>query len=180
MEKSKKGRGTPSPKYWIGHIRLLGLKVRKGCGVISEMPIKLVPGNSVPPPESTDEVVKSGLLRKLAPTATLFSDGARAWPAAVKKLKLKVNHYHVKHNKHEFVKKIKRLSKPRVIVAGTQAIDRYWQSIDEFVPRQINNKLGKGSGTNPKLLQYVYAYVWRSTLSQTVDMKKALGQISNI
>ena len=164
-------------------MRLVGLKQRDGKGVIAILPVKLVPPSGVPTAESTQEILQSGILSNIKPTSRrrtrLFSDGARGWPAALKKSRLasRIDHYHVRHNKHEYCKRVKTQKKSKPILAGTQCIDRFWQSLDKFIPAQIASKEGKGKGANERLLDYIFAFVWRSQLSPLADMRDAIGNI---
>ena len=97
---SMKNRDKPLPKYWQGHVRVAGLKQRDGPGVIVSLPIKLVPPGSAPPPEAAQELMDSSLLRRLSATrvTTLFSDGAPAWPKAVKAVPGNIKAVAVSHN----------------------------------------------------------------------------------
>ena len=102
-----KNRDKPLPKYWQGHVRVAGLKQRDGPGVIVSLPIKLVPPGSAPPPEAAQELMDSSLLRRLNATrvTTLFSDGAPAWPKAVKAVPGNIKVVAVSHNNFQRTRK---------------------------------------------------------------------------
>ena len=71
--------------------------------------------------------------------------------------------FHVSPNKHEFAKKIKPMKRPGFAVSGTQCVDRWWRK--------------KGGGILERLMNYVYAFVWRSNLDADVDLTRALGKL---
>ena len=58
--------------------------------VLKEIPYKAVKGRSKPPPELTQEVLQSGVIHKISRRGkhVLHSDGAWAYPAALKKMML--------------------------------------------------------------------------------------------
>lgn len=83
----------------------------------------------------------------------------------------------MKHNKHEFAKKVKSRKHPGVVVTGTQCIDRWWQSLQNALPNSLRVKDGPGGGLTDKLMSYVYAFVWRSNLGNRVNMTLELGKL---
>lgn len=178
---SKASRTKPFPKYWQGHLRVAALKQRDGHGVLVTLPLKLVPPAAAPPPESKDEIVSSKLLKRLDSKSEtrLFSDGAHAWQAATKAQKLsKVKNLSVSHKNNQFVKKFDLKKKAKYSnVAGTQAVDRWWEGLDNFIPPQLHNKTGKGGKINAALFDYVFSFVWRSSLPAKIDLKKEIGKI---
>ena len=181
-KKSKKGKGKKTPSYWQGHVRIIGVKQRDGDGVVAVLPVKLVPPHASPPPESTCEVVGSKILKNIDPKkkSVLFSDGAHAWPHSLKQENLRnIKNVAVSHRKLQWIKKFSgKYKKPKSTKdGGTQMIDRWWESVDGFVPRQIHNKCKKGGAINHHLLDYVFGFVWRYQLKDTVDMKTELGKI---
>ena len=109
----------------------------------------------------------------------LFTDGAVAWPAAVKKQNLKhIKSLSVVHKRNQFTKKVKGKKKPKFSnTAGTQAVDRWWEALEEYVPSQLRNKTQKGGEINPTLIEYLYSFVWRYKLPPAMDMKTELGKI---
>ena len=123
----------------------------------------------------------SKLLRRLSKKSgtRLFSDGAHAWPAAVKEDGLKkVRSLKVSHKNLQFTKKFALKKKARYSnVAGTQVIDRWWQSLDEYVPQPIHNKTGKSGGINPLMYDYLFSFIWRSSLAASMNLKEEIGQI---
>ena len=150
---AKKGNGKPLPQYWQGHIRIVGLKQRDGDGIVALLPMKLVPPGSSPPPESKAEVIESKLLKRIVRKrpAGLFSDGAKAWLAALKEPGMKqVRKLAVAHRKRQWTKKFPMAKKSKSLsrTGGTQCIDRWWEGVDSFIPKQSvgpwNRVLGLG------------------------------------
>ena len=104
--------------------------------------------------------------------AVLFSDGALAWPAECKVLKLK--------NKFLFAMGANNSpaefeSRGQEATAGTQVLDRWWQGLDEFVPPQLRKK--HEHGENPMLRRYAYAYLWRYHIPNGTNLLDAFGGI---
>ena len=190
----KRWRSKPSnkkkclPKYWVGFVRLAGIKQRDGNGVVSTLPMKLVPPQSAPPPESKQDIKSSGLLKhislrtKKAPTL-LHTDGNMNWQRELEAAGIptaRVINLNVSHRKKQLLKKqVVKLGKQKKkeVSVATQIIDRWWQSFDDFIPPQVKNKEGKGKGVNPKLIDYVYGYVWRAQLPVDADFRLELGKI---
>ena len=73
--------------------------------------------------------------------------------------------------------KLKTWKKPGATIAGTQAVDRWWQSLDRFIPSSLNNKDWSKGGLNQKLILYMHAFVWRYHLPVTADLKSHLGKL---
>ena len=161
--------------------RVAGLKQRDGPGVIVSLPIKLVPPGSAPPPEAAQELMDSSLLRRLSATrvTTLFSDGAPAWPKAVKAVPGNIKAVAVSHKNVQFTRKWCLKNKPSKIssVAGTQCVDRWWNGLDRFTPSQLHGKQGKGGAINENLYNYVFAFVWRDQLPHDADMRAEIGAL---
>ena len=84
-----------------------------------------------------------------------------------------VRSFHVKHTKMEFVKKVKKGAGH--ILTGTQCIDRFWQSVDSYIPSSVQSK--RDMTVNPRLLMYLYSYIWRSQLPKKANFAKHLGKI---
>ena len=81
--------------------------------VVVRLPIVLQPPGSAPKPEAYDEVHESQLFKHVGPGRGLrtqvHSECAPCWPKIVKGMKKNsVRSFHVKHNKMEFVKKVKK------------------------------------------------------------------------
>ena len=166
------------PKYWLAHVRIAGLKQRNGHAVVVLLPIVLQPPGSAPKPEAYDEVHESQLFKHVGLGRGLrtqvHSDGAPCWPKIVKGMKKNsVRSFHVKHNKMEFVKKVKKGAGH--ILTGTQCIDRFWQSVDSYIPSSVQSK--RDMTVNPRLLMYLYSYIWRSQLPKKANFAKHLGKI---
>ena len=102
--------GKPEPKYWLGHVRIAGIKARAAATVVVVLPNRLVPPGSSPPVESFVELKNSGLGDHIntdrGRQSLLHSDGAQAWPRSVSDMgKPSVTSDHVSHSKHEFSRK---------------------------------------------------------------------------
>ena len=87
------------------------------------VPIVLQAPGSSPKPESYEEVSRSELFKHVGlgrgVRAQLHADGNRIFPKMVQVLqKPSLQSFHVDHNKHEFVKKVKKGSKH--VLTGTQ------------------------------------------------------------
>ena len=176
----------PVPKYWQAHFRVLGLKARSYMGpvakrggniVLKVLPFKLVPPGASPPVESKSEIVQSKIMTFLGDSKKirLYSDGAKAWESLCKEKRIK--NFPVTHRKQQFTRKLKTWKKPGATIAGTQAVDRWWQSLDRFIPSSLNNKDWSKGGLNQKLILYMHAFVWRYHLPVTADLKSHLGKL---
>ena len=62
-----------------------------------------------------------------------------------------------------------------VLLAGTQCVDRFWQGLDRYMPATIHSK--KDAGVNPRVLIYLYSFVWRSQLKIDCDFRKQLRKV---
>ena len=91
----------------------------------------------------------------------MFStDGSASWTEVVKRTRPDLKHVKVVHKKSQFVRKKELNSK--VFYAGTQTIDRFWGSLDKYVPSTCKAKVDHM--INPVLWQYVYSFMWRHNL----------------
>ena len=158
--------GAPLPKHWQAHFRVIGLKARTFSGNVAKrggalllrpLPFKLVPPAASPPIQSTEEILASGV--SSACTAMVSRRGKAS--ARLAEFVFFFFFFPVVHSKHQFTKKNKVLQKPGVTLAGTQAIDRWWQSLDCFLPNSLNNRDWKTGGLKNTLLKYVHAFLWR-------------------
>ena len=174
------------PKYWQAHFRVLGLKTRTFTGhvqkrggkiVIKTLPFKLVPPGASPPVESKREILQSDILKHLGDPKMIrmYSDGAKAWESICTDMKIK--NFPVVHGKQQFTRKLKVLKKPAATLAGTQVVDRWWQSLDRFIPSSLNNKDWNPGALNDKLIRYMHGFVWRYHLPVDVDLKQELGKL---
>ena len=170
------------PSYWQAHLRIVGAKKRMaakgyrgGVAVVRVLPWKLVPPGASPPVESTEEIQESKILSNVrsgsASQVRVYSDGAKSWERVCREQRL--TNCHVKHNKHEWAKEQPGKKKGKCVVAGTQCIDRWWQSLDDWLPRSISNK--KHGDVNPRIWRYLYAFIWRYHLPLQVDFRRALA-----
>ena len=96
---------------------------RNGRFLVAELPHKLVAPSGSPPPESKSDVVGTALMKRAHGSATLFAGGAKAWKTLAHGKKMKFAE--VSHKRMQFCKK----RGPRKKTAGTQCIDRKWQSL---------------------------------------------------
>ena len=81
------------------------------------------------------------------------------------------------HGKQQFTRKLKVLKKPAATLAGTQVVDRWWQSLDRFIPSSLNNKDWNSGALNDKLIRYMHGFAWRYHLRVDVDLKQELGKL---
>lgn len=178
----RQNRGKAQPKYWQGYLRVAGVKQRDGAGVIAVLPVKLTPPAAAPPPETTEEILDSGLLENInaKKPSVLHSDGAKSWPKANKKVHgKKVEHAAVSHKNFQFVKRLRTKKQPvgGARSAGTQCIDRWWESLDAYVPKQLTSKTAKGGDINTALFDYCFSFVWRSQLPTSTNMREAICKL---
>ena len=100
--------------------------------------------------------------------------GQSGVPSTRHKLKNFMSH---SHNKNQFAKKVRPKKKPGVVVAGTQCVDRWWQSLDKALPQSLHVKDRPGGDIAEKLMSYVWGFVWRSNLGNHANLTKELGKI---
>ena len=93
----------------------------------------------------------------------------------MKKTKVK----HVVHKKLQFTKKLSKFKTPKNTsrTAGTQVIDRRWETLDRFSPPQLNTKNGKGGVVNDRLFEYLFSGLWRYQLPANSDMMLRMGKL---
>ena len=119
-----------------------------------------------PPTEPLAEVRASGLLQKVdRENSTIFADGNTAWRSEANRLPLR--HVSVNHQKKEFVRKDrKKKGQKGSTMAGTQMLDRCWQSLKKFVGPHWPRKIGKGcsSKVRPDLSLLVSQFQWRRSI----------------
>ena len=159
MKKAIKSKFV-SPKHWIKHICYAGLCERAGRVTVVNLPSRLVPPSNPPPPEAFEEVKASGLLQRMHKRAFLFCDGAHAWNLLVKDHnqthKAQVKLENVAHYKGEYTRKVRRPAGGQAKIAGTQAMDRHWGWLKEYIPHCL--KARSGNVVNPTLDDYVYSW----------------------
>ena len=164
----KASPGKQLPKYWQAHFRVIGLKARTYKGpvaktggkiVLKVLPFKLVPPGASPPVESKIEIEQSQIMKFLGDPKQilLYSDGAKAWESVCQQSRIK--NFPVVHGKHQFTRKLKVMKKPGATLAGTQAVDRWWQSLGRYIPSSLNNKDWSQGSLNQKLIRYMHAFV---------------------
>ena len=76
-----------------------------------------------------------------------------------------------------FAKKVASRKKLGFVVTGTQCIDRWWQSLEKALPQSLRVKEKPGGGLGPKLMLYVWGFVWRSNLPNHANLTKELAAI---
>ena len=96
---------------------------------------------------------------RLSFTLVVQKAGQSGIPSAHHQFKKKK---HVSHNKNEFAKKVRSRKRPGVVVAGTQCVDRWQQSLEKALPQSLHVKDRPGGGIAEKLISYVWGFVWRS------------------
>ena len=158
----------PQPKHWLGHVRVAGLKQRDGSAVVIVLPTRLVPPESSPPVEGRQELKSSGLMNHVdtahGKKTLLHSDEAQAWPKLVADVgKNSLESHHVNHSKHEFARSVSvkkgARKRPACFIVGTQCIDRWWQTLQDFIPTQLHSY--KGKEANRDFFLYMHSFVWR-------------------
>jgi len=105
---------------------------------VAELPHKLVAPSARPPPESKSDVVGTALMKRVHGSATIFADGAKAWKTLAHGRNMKFAE--VSQKRMQFCKK----RGPRKKTAGTQCIDRKWQSLKKIIPkvtRDVNGSI---------------------------------------
>ena len=90
---------------------------------------------------------------------------------------LNMMNFPVTHRKRTVHLKVETWKKSEATIAGTQTVDRWWQSVDCFIPSALNNKDWSKGGLNQKLILYMHAFVWRYHLPVTTDLKSHLGKL---
>jgi hypothetical protein len=141
------------------------------------LPPKLVPKGSKPPPESKAEILGSRLLHKVRGKAGLYFDGCGGWKAAAEQVCRSATVYQVSHRCLEFTKKVSPTSKRHSSTAGTQIIDRRWESLDAYVPSELHVKAHSHGPMNLDALEsYVWSWVWRKNLQPEQDLLVELGR----
>jgi len=163
--RTKRANRLRRAKYYLLHIRVLGLRKRGSGKVFMAFGDDiLVPPRSRPPPENLDEVLKSDLFKRVQNKATVHFDGAQAWPAAIRK-KYRYKQFklrHVSHSRMEFVKKCRRVRNVNgrlgASKTGTQMIDATWGSLSKFINHGIHTK--KQKQVNPALYESMWEWLW--------------------
>ena len=105
-------------------------------------------------------------------SSTLFADGARSWRAHARDKHLEFSE--VKHSKMQFT----RTRGPRRKAAGTQVLDRQWQSLKQYVPKEVANKNALDRSVNDSLRAYVYSWVWRHNVG-IPSLLSSLGHLAS-
>jgi len=164
------------PKVWKLHVRVAGLCQRDGLLALEPVQHKLVLPGGAPPPEDTEEVRATGLLKQAKPRASVvvFADGAPAWKEVVTK---DFPHLffpdQVVHSRHEFVKEVATPA-GHSSLAGTESIDQRWKRLDAYLPPEKHTK--KDHEVDPSLWTYVYSWLWRHNL-RGASLATALGDV---
>ena len=171
------------PEVYRMDIRAVGICVRGGQMAMVFLPPRLVQKSSVPPMETTEEVLQSNLLDQIPKRrkVILFSDGAGAWPAALTKKNMKFTHNEqVVHCKKQFVAYVQKPVRGHSKVAGTMSIDSRWGHVKTWLPRQLHTKQHGGSKTgslNPEIEETAFAWLWRHNEPCQTSFIAALGKL---
>ena len=153
-------------KSYAVHVMLLGVQERGNAPVLFlPRPVAMRPGTR-PVSETRKQIDDSALLKKIRRTAAsaAYSDGNKNWRAAAKDLGLE--HHYVTHQVKTFCKRVKPGSVLLSCVAGTQVLDRSWQSLKTFLPPKLSAKLkvDGDSALNPAVKQQLFMWNWRASL----------------
>eukprot|EP00435_Cladocopium_sp_Y103_P014181 s54_g3.t1 len=130
VRKSRKG----CPDVMRAHARVLGICQRGGFTALKVLPFRFVAKNGVPPVENTEEVINSGLLKRITKPGkcVLFTDGATSYKSALKKIRMRIQHRKAIHAKKQWSVKT-RTKAGHSKIAGTMCIDAQWKSMKKFV-----------------------------------------------
>ena len=63
------------------------------------------------------------------------------------------------HIKTQFNKLVKVRQLPKL--TATQTLDQTWRQVKRFVPKSLRTRGGSGEKDNPRLEEYVWAFVFR-------------------
>jgi hypothetical protein len=163
--------------YWL-HYRVLGLCQRNAGTVLKIIPVKLVPQGGRPPVESEEEIQKSNILEHINKRGkhTLHSDGAHAWPAALRKVGRRgVVSKRCNHKMKQYCHPISDVPASRSKLTGTMCMDGRWYSLQQFKPRTLKTRLKHA--VNPTLNAFMYQWLYRhnNLHSGKTNIIKALG-----
>lgn len=139
------------------------------------LPPKLLPPRSRPPPV-TVEICASGLLKRARyGSCILHSDGAQAYPSAVKSYK-GLKHRAVSHKNMQFTRPARSVALPHgrrsSTLVGTQAIDATWRSLDKSIPAQLHTK--HCHRVHPLLEEHMWSWLFRVNC-RNMDGFKTMG-----
>ena len=82
--------------------------------------------------------------------------------------------FHVKRDKNGWTRTAKRRKVPKCVVTGTHSIDRYWQSLQRWLPSSVNSKAGVAKTSTLVCCSTYSVYVWRSTSKDDCDLIQEL------
>ena len=143
QEYKHKHSAGPLPNVFITHWRVAGLLEREtGRIVVRSIDFKLLKPGSRPPVESFQELEDCQILKHMQPKLFLHPDGARSW------------------KKVATVYKLKRALPGRKKTTGTQMLDRAWQSLKTWLPKQLHNK-SKGAIRKDVFDKYLNSWMFR-------------------
>ena len=88
---------------------------------------------------------------------SIHADGVLAWKSESKALQLSFRH--VVHIKMQFSKLVKVRKLPKL--TGTQTLDQARRQLKRVLPRSLRTRGGSGEKDDPRLEEYVWAFVFR-------------------
>lgn len=148
---------------WNAHIRYAALSERGGRITIARLPVRMVAPGGPPPPEAFEELRQSGLMKRCAKSAFIFTDGAHSWPKLIKHhnrlTKSRMRLEEVVHYKGQYTRTVRNPVRGQSSIAGTQSLDQRWRWMKTYVP--FNLKARSGRTVNPRLDTYVFSYQFR-------------------
>ena len=162
----------PFPKYWLMPLVILGAWERgSDKSVLASGRLKLSAPSSKPGTEGLEEVRCANMFKRVGNKTVIFPDGAVAWETVAHEQNATLRVAPVIHAKQQFVK-ADRHAKTRGAsrLRGTQVIDRRWDSLDDWVGKNIAT-LVKGK-PNPAIMRKARSYQWRV---RQQDVFKQLG-----
>ena len=162
---------TPRPAYWLLHFRLVGAVQRSDNRklVVRLLEHKVAPAGGKPP-EGTQEIINSGLLRSVSKGSTLMADGAKSWSAAARQAGHRGDTHHVCHSKAQYTASSPNGGK----TLGTQLLDRSWGCLKTCIPPNLSSR--KHSSGEPAVLECVFQTLWR----KSVGAAKLLAELGGL
>ena len=125
---------------------------------------EVTPVGQRPVTESRAQVEASGFLDRVKGHSVICPDGNHAWQHAARDRGLAVQS--VVHQVKNFTSVCQPVFGDVPNVAGTQMLDRSWQSLESFLPQHMQMKCKeKGhSKMHGNVPQYIYMWAWRQSL----------------
>ena len=118
-----------------------------------------------PATESLKQIRESKILNFVSANATtktvVFADGNRGWQSECGALGLQ--HRHVVHQLKQFTGEVET-ARGASKIAGTQCVDRLWQSLKRFLPPKLAAKDPKTKTISRAFGHMIYSFAWRKSL----------------